>query len=157
MRAVILAVALLVGTGVQAMAQITQPVTFSIFGKSNRAPGTYTTATATIPDGAGDIAVSDTMTDQEASDPSNRFNLAVFVSPDGLSWQPIFYAQWEGGTHVNKFTGQVEPNHFNPAWSDSRLQNGQMVGWKVRAELDQQTTMRVGFTVTVKPLPPQTP
>lgn len=155
MRAVILATVLVLGLTGTAMAQITQPVTFSIFGKSNRQPGTYTTATATIPEGAGDIALSDTMTDQEASDPANSFNLAVFVSPDGVNWQAIFYAQWVGGTHVNKFTGQVEPNHFNPAWSDSRLQHGQMVGWKVRAELDQQTAMRVGFTVTVSPLPPQ--
>jgi hypothetical protein len=156
MRRLILAAAMLVSAAGSAYAQaITEPVTFNIFGRANRQPGTYTTATATIPEGAADIAISDTMTDAEASDPANRFNLAVFVSPDGLTWEAIFYAQWEGGTHINKFTGVEEPNHFNPAWSDSRLQSGAMAGWKVRAELDQQRAMRVGFTVTLSPLPPQ--
>jgi hypothetical protein len=151
MKSMILAAVLVLGVAGSAMAQpITEAQTFNVFGKSNRGAGTYTTATATIPEGAFGISVADTMTDQEASDPANKFNLVVFVSPDGVRWEAIFYAKWEGGTHINKFTGIEEPNHFRPGWSDSRLQSGAMTGWRVRAELDQQTAMRVGFTVTLE-------
>lgn len=140
------------------MAQITQPVTFNVFGRSNRQPGTYFSATAQIPDGIYAVGISDTMSDADASDPANSFRLVVRVSRDGVDWVSagnsavlFIIAPWAGGTHIDKRTGLVVPNHLGMAWSDTALANGAYTGWFVRGELDQPVRLAVGFTVTAYP------
>ena len=151
MRAAILSTVLLFGSVSAAMAQITQPVTVNVFGKSLRQIGTYTTASADIPAGVQSIGIKDTMSDQDASDPSNSFIFTVFVSPDGISWRPVFTETWQGGTFVSKTTGQTVPNHVNESWANGDLQSGLWTGWKVRAELDLRVRLSVGFDVTAYP------
>jgi hypothetical protein len=64
MRAVFLSAAALLVTASVAMAQaITQPVTFNVFGKAVRQPGTYTTAIRDDPGGGLWDRHRDTMTD----------------------------------------------------------------------------------------------
>lgn len=150
MRAVILAAVLVFGLAGTAMAQITQPVTFNIFGRANRQIGTYTTASATIPDGVGSVQIQDTMSDQDASDPANSLILTIFVSPDGLTWIPAQREIWQGGTFVNK-QGLTVPRHIDTTFSSTALRNGEWVGWQIRAELDQQVRLSVGFDCTVIP------
>jgi hypothetical protein len=151
MRRMLLAAVLLLSAAVPAMAQITEPVTFNVFGRANRQPGTYTTASVVIPEGIYGIGVTDTMTDQDASDPANSFVLWLEISQDGVSWVPWgFREQWQGGTWVNK-QGVTVPNHINNTWSNTDLANGVFTGWRVRAVLDQSVAMRVGFNVVAYP------
>lgn len=151
-RVILAAVAVVMLTGAEAMAQITQPVTFNVFGRANRQPGTYLTASAQIPDGVYSIGIADTMTDADASDPANSFVFWTEISQDGVTWIPWgIREEWRGGTRVNKRTGLTEPNHVKTAWSDTALANGVYVGWRVRAVLDLPVALRVGFDVTVYP------
>jgi hypothetical protein len=152
MKALILGAAAVLLTANAAMAQaITQPVTFNIFGKAVRQIGTYTTASATIPEGVGSIGIRDTMTDADASDPTNRMVFTVYVSADGVAWQPAERYIWSGGTHTDKHTGLVVPDHINFTFSNTALQSGAWTGWSIRAEIDQQVRLSVGFDCTVYP------
>lgn len=134
------------------MAQpITAPQTFSILSNAQRQPGTYTTASATIPEGVGSVYIRDTVSDAEASDPANTYTLVVEVSPDGgLNWQGVFVEYWQGGTHVNKHTGLTVPNHLDTGFAPPTQNAWQ--GWRVRAVLDLPVRMRTGFDVTVNPI-----
>lgn len=134
-----------------AMAQITSPVTVNVFGRANRQPGTYQTASAEIPLGTYSVGIRDTMSDSDASDPTNRFILTIFVSPDGVAWVPVHREQWEGGTFIPKGGTVPIPRHLDTVISNTALQSGQWIGWRARAELDLPVTLRVGFDVTVYP------
>jgi hypothetical protein len=158
MKALILSAALMLGVAATAMAQITQPVTFNVFGKSLRQPGTYPTASAQIPDGVYTIGIKDTMSDQDASDPANNFILTGIVSQDGVDWTPngvtvvaLYREQWQGGTHFDKRTQSMVPNHINTSFGNSALASGVYNGWRVRADLDLAVRLSVGFDVTVYP------
>ncbi len=133
------------------MPSITAPVTFNVFGRANRPAGTYVSASATIPEGVYAVGISDTMTAQDAFDPTNQFILTVFVSPDGVDWRGVFREIWQGGTFISKQTGLEVPKHIRLSWSNTELASGAWTGWSVRAELDQQVTMRVGFDVVAYP------
>ena len=152
MRRAMLAAVLVLAGAVETMAQITQPVTFNVFGRANRQAGTYQSASAQIPEGLYAVGISDTMTDAEASDETNRFILWTEISQDGSTWQPWgFRYEWQGGTYVDKHTGLTVPNHIRTAWSDSDLASGAKVGWRVRVVIDQPMTLRVGFDVVAYP------
>ena len=152
MQRMLLAAAVLVLSAVPAMAQITQPVSFSVFNRANRQPGTYISASAEIPLGVYALGITDTMTDADASDPSNSFTVWTEISQDGTTWvQWGFREQWQGGTHFDKTTQAMVPNHIRRAWSNTDLANGTYVGWRIRAVIDQPVQMRVGFNVVAYP------
>jgi hypothetical protein len=134
------------------MPPITNPVTVTIFNRQNRAAGTYQTDTATVPEGVGSLGIKDTMTDAVASNPANSFSLTAQVSPDGVAWQDVFLCYWTGGTHFNRFTQTTVPNHLDTTWADSRMQQGEWVGWSIRAVLVQDVAMAVGLDATVNPM-----
>jgi hypothetical protein len=143
-------------SGGSVMAQITTPVTFNVFGRANRQPGTYISASAQVPLGVYALGLTDTMTDADAADVANAFRLTVRVSQDGVDWsgplsRVLFTQEWTGGTHFDKRTQHDEPNHFAMSWSNNALANGDYVGWFVRAEIDQPVQMRVGFDCVVYP------
>jgi hypothetical protein len=152
MRRSLLAAAILVASAGSAMAQITEPVTFNVFGRANRQPGTYQSASAEIPLGLNAIGVSDTMTDQDASDPANSFILWTEISQDGVNWTPFgFREEWHGGLVFDKRVQALVPNHIRTAWTNTDVQNGVYVGWRVRLVVDQAVTMRVGFDIKAYP------
>jgi hypothetical protein len=138
------------------MAKITNPVSFSIFNRANRQPGSYVSTTAQVPEGVYALGMTDTLTDAVASAPANRYRLVVKVSQDGSDWtgplsRSLFIYDWAGGTHVDKRTGQTVPNHMSLSWSDSRLAAGAYVGWFARAEIELAVQMQVGFDCVVYP------
>lgn len=155
MRAAVAALFLSVWAA-SSMAQITEPMAFNVLARSNRQAGTYLTATAQIPEGVYSLGISDLLTDADASDPANSFRFIVRVSQNGIDWSGpgtriLFVLDWQGGTHLDKRTGQIVPNHVSMSWSDSALAAGELVGWRVRGELDQPMRMSSGFRVTVYP------
>ena len=149
--------AMIVGLGsLQLLAQIVSPVTFTVFGRASRQPGTYFSASAQIPAGVGSLGISDTMTNAVALNTANSFRLTARISQDGVDWtgplsRALFVEHWSGGTHFNRFTGQTEANHLRMSWSDSALASGAYTGWFVRAEIDQPVQMSVGFNCVVYP------
>lgn len=150
---IVSAVLMLVSAG-SAMAQpITEPQTFSILSNAQRQPGTYTTASALVPEGVGGVYIVDNVTDAEASDTANSYTLTVEMSADGgLNWSPIRLYYWQGGTHVDKHTGLTVANHFNVGFGPETPNAWQ--GMRVRAVLDLPIRMKTGFNVTVYPVEP---
>ncbi len=126
-------------------------VTFTVFGRATRQPGTYRSATGTIPLGIDSVGISDTMTDAVASDVDNSFILTLYVSPTGLdgSWVAVFREQWQGGTHFDKTTQTTVPNHIRMQWADDRLRSGQWLSWFAMGEIDQPVRMAAGFNIVV--------
>lgn len=130
------------------MAAITQPVTFQIFNRVPRDAGSYDTLTAVIPEGVATIRIQDTNPDAFCSDPANAFVFETYVSPDGgTTWEGILREQWTGGTHVDKHTGLVVPNHMDSGTSIPLS----YVGRLIRGVLLLPERLSVGLQVTVVP------
>lgn len=155
MRTGILAAAVLLATAGSAIAQMTQPQTFSVFPKGQRNAGTYTTASATIPDGADSAFITDLLTDAEASDPTNRYDVVFEASYDGLTWFAVHLEHWQGGMHFDKRTGTNVPNHMETGFKIYQPgQNngiGLFPGMRVRATIDNPQKLNLGFNVTLNP------
>ncbi len=145
MRSALLVTALL-ACAAPATAQLAVPVKTTVLNKDVRL-GTFMTASATVPVGTVVIQIRDTMSDADASDPTNHMVITVSVSADNLTWIPVQLEEWNGGTFPAKGTGILTPQHVDFAFG---VAPGALDGMAVRAEMDIQTKITTGLTITMK-------
>lgn len=154
MRAAIFAAAFVL-TATTVMAQITDPQTFTVMPKSQHNAGTFTSASATIPDGAGSVFIADLLSDADALDVANTYDVVMEASLDGVQWFGFSRTHWIGGTHFDKRTGTFVPNHMEMGFTIYQPGEnngvGLFVGMRVRVTLDNPNRLNLGFTVMVNP------
>lgn len=148
MKAGILAAAFVLGSALPVWAQA-ETTTVQLLTRASR-QGTITSASTTIPAGTQSVLIEGDIPTADMTDPANRLIARVFISGDsGATWILAFSAQWQGGTGIDKWTGQVVPNRlifgFGPL--------DDYAGWLVRGELDIPQQMRVGLILTINPPP----
>ena len=114
-------------------------------------------ATTPVPADVQTVEVKGDMTTADKTDPGNSIICDVYVSPDGINWtlvpagpaRHLSRFSWQGGSHVDKFTGQTVPNelHFGFGPVDP------YAGWTARVVVSIPVSMGFGCEVILNPGP----
>jgi hypothetical protein len=142
------AVVLVSASSVWAQAATT---TVTILSRASR-QGTIVSSSTTVPADVQAIQIDGDFHQADLTDPTKSCTIRVFVSnDDGATWVLAFRTGWQGGTHIDKWTGQEVPNTLSFAFGPI----DHMAGWLVRGELDIPVTTRMGLNLTLNPPPRQ--
>ena len=109
-----------------------------------------------IPEGVGGIHIVGIIGTAEQTNTANTVQVTFQISQDASFANPINVGGygWQGGTMIDKFTGQTIPIPFEAGFSPFE----QYAGWRIRVIVDiAQPINNLGFDIRVLPTQPEPP